>query len=215
MSDALVIVPTFNERESLVSVLTAIRVASPAIHVLVVDDNSPDGTGQLADEFARTNPTVHVIHRPAKQGLGPAYIAGFRWAFDRGYDWVVEIDADHWKTWLHDRLAVKLLDEKGDRTPGSLSLYHTATPKEHQALVKHLTAERKMREFIAGKGEVIFWDQIRKQNHWLDTGYTACAAAWMCGVRLIPDFEQPRVHYEENPPITTPDGRAFLITERD
>jgi dolichol-phosphate mannosyltransferase len=94
MSDALVIVPTFNERESLISVLTAIREALPAIHVLVVDDNSPDGTGQLADEFARTNPTVHVIHRPAKEGLGPAYIAGFRWAFDRGYDWVVEIDAD-------------------------------------------------------------------------------------------------------------------------
>lgn len=128
---------------------------------------------------------------------------------------VVEIDADHWKTWLHDRLAVKLLDENSNRTPGSLSLYHTATPKEHQALVKHLTAERKMREFVAGKGEVIFWDQIRKQNHWLDTGYAACAAAWMCGVRLIPDFEQPRVVYEENPPITTPDGRAFLITERE
>lgn len=94
MSDALVIVPTFNERESLVSVLGAILDAQPGIHVLVVDDNSPDGTGQLADEFARTNPSVHVIHRATKDGLGPAYIAGFRWAFDRGYDWVVEIDAD-------------------------------------------------------------------------------------------------------------------------
>lgn len=94
MSDALVIVPTFNERESLASVLTAIRDAQPGIHVLVVDDNSPDGTGQLADKFALAHPDVHVIHRATKDGLGPAYIAGFRWAFDRGYDWVVQIDAD-------------------------------------------------------------------------------------------------------------------------
>jgi dolichol-phosphate mannosyltransferase len=94
MSDTLVIVPTFNERESLTSVLTAIRDAQPGIHVLVVDDNSPDGTGQLADEFALAHPDVHVIHRTSKDGLGPAYLAGFRWAFDRHYDWVVEIDAD-------------------------------------------------------------------------------------------------------------------------
>ncbi|MDP4586268.1 MAG: polyprenol monophosphomannose synthase [Microbacteriaceae bacterium] len=94
MSDVLVIVPTFNERESLASVLTAICQVQPRVDVLVVDDNSPDGTGQLADEFARANPTVHVIHREAKHGLGPAYIAGFYWAVDRDYDWVVQIDAD-------------------------------------------------------------------------------------------------------------------------
>lgn len=94
MSDALVIVPTFNERESLGTVLTTILRVDPQIHVLVVDDNSPDGTGQLAEEFAREHPTVHVIHRSTKLGLGPAYIEGFRWAFDRDYDWLVQIDAD-------------------------------------------------------------------------------------------------------------------------
>lgn len=128
---------------------------------------------------------------------------------------LVEIDSDHWKTWLHDRLAVQLLDKNGGRTPGSLSLYHTATPKEHQALVKHLTAERKMRDFVPGKGEVIVWEQVRKQNHWLDTGYAACAAGWVCGVRLIVEPAAPVVHYEQHQPLTTPDGRAYLITARD
>ena len=94
MSDALVIVPTFNERESLPSVLAAICAIRPAVDVLVVDDASPDGTGQLADDFAGAHPSVHVLHRDAQRGLGPAYIAGFRWAFDRDYDWIVQIDAD-------------------------------------------------------------------------------------------------------------------------
>jgi dolichol-phosphate mannosyltransferase len=94
VSDALVIVPTFNERESLEAVLDRIVASSPGIDVLVVDDNSPDGTGSIADNYASQNPRVHVLHRDRKAGLGPAYIAGFRWAFDRGYEWVVEIDAD-------------------------------------------------------------------------------------------------------------------------
>ena len=94
MSDALVIVPTYNERESLEAVLDRIVASSPGIDVLVVDDKSPDGTGSIADNYASQNPRVHVLHRDRKAGLGPAYIAGFRWAFDRGYEWVVEIDAD-------------------------------------------------------------------------------------------------------------------------
>jgi len=94
VSDALVIVPTYNEIESLATVLDRIVTSSPGVDVLVVDDNSPDGTGSLADDYASTNPRVHVLHREQKAGLGPAYIAGFRWAFDRDYAWVVEIDAD-------------------------------------------------------------------------------------------------------------------------
>ena len=94
MSDALVIVPTYNEIDSLTTVLDRIVTASPSLDVLVVDDNSPDGTGSLADDYASTNPRVHVLHREQKAGLGPAYIAGFRWAFERDYAWVVEIDAD-------------------------------------------------------------------------------------------------------------------------
>ena len=94
MSDALIIVPTYNEIESLATVLDRIVVSSPGVDVLVVDDNSPDGTGAIADNYALKNPRVHVLHRERKSGLGPAYIAGFRWAFERDYAWIVEIDAD-------------------------------------------------------------------------------------------------------------------------
>ena len=94
MSDALIIVPTYNEIESLATVLDRIVVSSPGVDVLVVDDNSPDGTGTIADNYALKNPRVHVLHRERKSGLGPAYIAGFRWAFERDYAWIVEIDAD-------------------------------------------------------------------------------------------------------------------------
>jgi dolichol-phosphate mannosyltransferase len=66
----------------------------PRIEILVVDDNSPDGTGAIADELARRNPRIHVIHRAGKLGLGTAYITGFRWALERGYDYIFEMDAD-------------------------------------------------------------------------------------------------------------------------
>lgn len=105
MSDALVIVPTYNERESLTTVLERLLATNPDVDVLVVDDNSPDGTGVIADRFAAAHPAVSVLHRDAKSGLGPAYIAGFRWAFDRGYDWVVEMDADG----SHDAAVVSTL----------------------------------------------------------------------------------------------------------
>jgi dolichol-phosphate mannosyltransferase len=94
VSDALIIVPTYNESESLPTVLDRILAASPDVDILVIDDNSPDGTGSLADGFASQMPRVHVLHRDRKSGLGPAYIAGFRWAFARNYEWIVEIDAD-------------------------------------------------------------------------------------------------------------------------
>jgi dolichol-phosphate mannosyltransferase len=94
VNDTLVIVPTYNERESLVAVLDRLLVSSPECDVLVVDDNSPDGTGSLADHYARSHPVVQVLHRADKNGLGPAYIAGFRWAFERRYNWIVEMDAD-------------------------------------------------------------------------------------------------------------------------
>lgn len=94
MTTALVIVPTFNERDTVTAVLDRIRAADASLSILVVDDNSPDGTGDIADAYAASDPLIHVFHRPEKLGLGPAYIAGFRWAFERGFDWVVEIDAD-------------------------------------------------------------------------------------------------------------------------
>jgi dolichol-phosphate mannosyltransferase len=87
-------VPTYDEVENLEMIVRRIRAAVPAADVLVLDDNSPDGTGELADRLAADDPQVHVLHRPGKEGLGPAYLAGFAWADERGYDAVVEIDAD-------------------------------------------------------------------------------------------------------------------------
>lgn len=90
----LVIVPTYNEARNLPEIVPAILRESPRIEVLVVDDNSPDGTGDLADAMAAQDARVHVLHREAKQGLGRAYIAGFKWALERGYGAVCEMDAD-------------------------------------------------------------------------------------------------------------------------
>lgn len=90
----LVIIPTYDERESLPVQLNAVREIVPGVDILVADDNSPDGTGTWADAVAQTDPQVHVLHRPGKQGLGAAYLAGFAWALERGYDVVVEMDAD-------------------------------------------------------------------------------------------------------------------------
>lgn len=91
---ALVIVPTYDESENLPLLLDAIFEVEPALHVLVVDDASPDGTGEIADARAARDERVHVLHRAGKQGLGTAYIAGFRWALERDYPRVFEMDAD-------------------------------------------------------------------------------------------------------------------------
>jgi dolichol-phosphate mannosyltransferase len=91
---ALVIVPTYNERENILKLVEAVLAQSPVIDVLVVDDGSPDGTGALVDERAAANSRVHVIHREKKLGLGTAYVAGFKWALERDYEYVFEMDAD-------------------------------------------------------------------------------------------------------------------------
>jgi glycosyltransferase involved in cell wall biosynthesis len=90
----LVIIPTYNERENLPGILADVRVISPEVDILVVDDNSPDGTGGLADAAAEDDDAISVLHRAGKQGLGAAYLAGFEWALSRGYDVIVEMDAD-------------------------------------------------------------------------------------------------------------------------
>ncbi|TNY34803.1 polyprenol monophosphomannose synthase [Thermomonospora catenispora] len=90
----LVIIPTYNERENLERIVTRVRSAVPDADVLVVDDASPDGTGELADRMAAADPRVHVLHRSGKQGLGAAYIAGFGWGLERDYGVLVEMDAD-------------------------------------------------------------------------------------------------------------------------
>jgi dolichol-phosphate mannosyltransferase len=91
---ALVVVPTYNEAMNLPLLVPQILAQDPRIEVLVVDDNSPDGTGQMADQMALTESRVHVLHRPGKGGLGKAYLAGFRWALERDYEFIFEMDAD-------------------------------------------------------------------------------------------------------------------------
>jgi dolichol-phosphate mannosyltransferase len=90
----LVILPTYDEVENLERILERLHASVPDADALVVDDGSPDGTGRLADELAARDGRVHVLHRSAKQGLGRAYVAGFRWALEHGYDVIVEMDAD-------------------------------------------------------------------------------------------------------------------------
>jgi dolichol-phosphate mannosyltransferase len=89
-----VIVPTYNERANIEATAGRVRAAVPDADLLVVDDNSPDGTGDLADKLADEDPHINVLHRDRKAGLGAAYIAGFRWALDQGYGVMVEMDAD-------------------------------------------------------------------------------------------------------------------------
>lgn len=93
-STTLVVIPTYNERSVLPGTLARLRAAQPDTHVLIVDDASPDGTGAWAEEVATQDPAVHVLHRRSKDGLGPAYLAGFAWGLQRGYAVLVEMDAD-------------------------------------------------------------------------------------------------------------------------
>ena len=90
----LVCVPTYNERANLPLIVPAILAQDPRLEILVIDDGSPDGTGELADELTAAEPRVHVLHRATKEGLGRAYLAGFEWALAQGYDYIFEMDAD-------------------------------------------------------------------------------------------------------------------------
>ena len=94
MPRVLVVTPTYDERENLAWLVHSVHGVLPDAHVLIVDDASPDGTGDLADSLAAVDPRIHVLHRPRKLGLGTAYVAGFQWALARDYDLVVEMDAD-------------------------------------------------------------------------------------------------------------------------
>ena len=98
---------------------------------------------------------------------------------------LAEIDADHWKTWVHQRLSTPM------DSPGAMTLFQ-ASPQEHLALAKHLTAEVKTEEFVAGKGVVGKWERLRRQNHWFDALHNACAAGYYCGVRLVDEAKVTR-----------------------
>jgi len=91
---ALVIIPTYNEKGNIAEIIAQIQSVNQVLEMLVIDDNSPDGTGMLLDEISRKDQKVNVIHRPGKMGLGTAYVTGFKWALSRDYDLICEMDAD-------------------------------------------------------------------------------------------------------------------------
>jgi len=103
---ALIIFPTYNEKDNIRKIVHAVLPLDPRIHVLIVDDNSPDGTGQIAGQLAEQEKNVNVLHREEKKGLGRAYIAGFKWAIERKFDYIFEMDADfsHGPEYLKDFL---------------------------------------------------------------------------------------------------------------
>ena len=101
----LVIVPTYNERDNIADLVAAIYQKKPEVHILVVDDNSPDGTGGVVKELMASHPNLHLLSREKKEGLGKAYVAGFKWGLGEGFDVLTEMDADFshrrktWSTW--------------------------------------------------------------------------------------------------------------------
>ena len=119
-ADTLIIIPTYNERENLPAIVGRLLALPVSVEVLVVDDTSPDGTGELADQLAAADPRVHVLHRAEKNGLGRAYLAGFGWALQHGYEFIFEMDAD----FSHDpadipRFLDKARSEDADLVVGS------------------------------------------------------------------------------------------------
>ena len=108
MKHSLIIIPTYNEAENVSKIIPEVLAQNEGFNVLIVDDNSPDGTANLVKEMQKTNPRVHLIERPSKQGLGTAYVAGFKYALTHGFDFVFEMDAD----FSHDpKMLVKLLEK--------------------------------------------------------------------------------------------------------
>ncbi len=138
----LIIIPTYNELENLPPLLKEIFSYAPATDILIVDDNSPDGTGELADRMSAENPHIHVLHRAGKLGLGTAYIAGFHYAIDHGYDAAFEMDADfsHDPRYLPDFLK-KI--EQADLVIGSRYVPGGSTPNWSFS-----------RRFISGGGNI-------------------------------------------------------------
>jgi dolichol-phosphate mannosyltransferase len=119
MAQSLIVVPTYNERDNVRDIAQRFLAALPRVELLFVDDNSPDGTGQLLDELAAAEPRIHVMHRAGKLGLGTAYVEGFGWGLARGYEFLFEMDADgsHDPKYLPQMYA--LLEDGADLVVGS------------------------------------------------------------------------------------------------
>lgn len=156
---SVIIMPTYNERENLAEIIPAIMQAAPWANVLVVDDNSPDGTGQLADEMAAHDSRIKVLHRPGKQGLGTAYIQGFKMAIAHGFDRIFEMDAD----FSHDPKYLPALlraSEDADLVIGSRYIPGGSTPNWSA-----------MRRFISGGGNTFARTMLGIRVHDCTAGF--------------------------------------------
>jgi dolichol-phosphate mannosyltransferase len=158
----LIIIPTYNERENLEPLVTDILAAAPGVDLLVVDDNSPDGTGALADTLHQREPRVSVLHRAGKLGLGTAYLRGFEYARDHGYDLVFEMDADfsHDPKYLPEFLAAADGPDGADLVIGSRYIPGGGTPSWSAA-----------RRFISGGGNVFARTVLGIPIHDCTSGY--------------------------------------------
>lgn len=155
----LIIIPTYNELENLPSLRKEIFSFAPAVDILIVDDNSPDGTGELADKMSEEDPRIHVLHRSGKLGLGTAYIAGFKYAIAHGYDAAFEMDADfsHDPRYLPDFLN-KI--EQADLVIGSRYIPGGSTPNWSMG-----------RRFISGCGNIFARFVLGMPVHDCTAGY--------------------------------------------
>lgn len=115
---SVVIIPTYNEKENIAEIVPAVFAKAPQTHILVVDDNSPDGTALVVHKMQAQYPNLHILSRAGKEGLGRAYLAGFQWALDRGYEFIVEMDAD-FSHRPEDLVALLRAGEKADYVIGS------------------------------------------------------------------------------------------------
>jgi dolichol-phosphate mannosyltransferase len=180
----LVVVPTYNERENLEAIVRAIREQLAAVDILVIDDGSPDGTGDIAESLASSLGGIHVIHRPGKMGLGTAYVTGFRYALERDYSCVFEMDAD----FSHDpRYLPRLLEaaEKYDMVIGSRYVPGGSTPDW-----------RLIRRIISGGGNVF-------ARNMLSLPVRDCTAGFKCYRRsVLAAFDLERINLQ---------GYAFQI----
>lgn len=155
----LIIIPTYNEKENLPSLMKEIFSYAPQTDILIVDDNSPDGTGKLADELHEQDPRIHVLHRSGKLGLGTAYIAGFKYAIEHSYDAAFEMDADfsHDPRYLPDFLSAI---ENADLVIGSRYIPGGSTPNWSLS-----------RRFISGGGNIFVRFMLGIPIHDCTAGY--------------------------------------------
>jgi dolichol-phosphate mannosyltransferase len=169
---SLIVVPTYNERENIAELITDVLRVLPTTDLLIVDDNSPDGTGTIVDELSSRDPRVSIVHRSGKLGLGTAYVLGFHYAIDHGYDLVFEMDADfsHDPRYLPDILAAA---NQADLVIGSRYIAGGGTPNWSR-----------LRKFVSGGGNIFARMMLRIPTHDCTGGFRCYRTAALRTINL-------------------------------